>query len=298
MSVAFVFLDGVGVGPDDPTTNPFAGVPTPTWDALVGGRHGTFTTLDATLGVAGRPQSATGQATLLSGRDAVAAMDGHYGPWPGPTLKRFLAAGEWLGETAARHGPDAVAWGSAYPRGFFDALARGRLRPNVPVHAAREAGVTLPDLDAYARGDAVAADLDGAAFAAMGVDPPGGAPPGPAAAEAAGRRLARRAATAALTFLDVWTSDAAGHAADLAAGRAYVARLDAFLAGLLGARDASTTVVITSDHGNLEDLGHGRHTRAPVPLAAVGPHADAFAGATSLLDVAPAVRRALDGTPG
>jgi len=48
--------------------------------------------------------------------------------------------------------------------------------------------------------------------------------------------------------------------------------------------------VLTSDHGNLEDVAHRRHTRADVPLVAVGPGAGAFGGARSILDVAAAVR--------
>ncbi len=48
-------------------------------------------------------------------------------------------------------------------------------------------------------------------------------------------------------------------------------------------------LVVTSDHGNLEDLSTKSHTRNPVPLLAVGPGADAFAGAASLTDVTPAV---------
>ena len=302
MGVLFVFLDGVGFGATDPERNPFAAVATPALDGLVGGAwsapkeradaDATATRIDATLGVPGLPQSATGQSALLSGRDAVAAMNGHYGPWPGPTLKRFLEDGELFAWASARFGREALAWGVAYPPGFFDALERGRLRLNAPAHAARNAGVTLPGLDAYRRGDAVAADLDGAWLASRGVEPPGGHQPGPRGAERAGRRLARRAAEHAFTFLDVWATDRAGHRADSGEARALVERLDAFLAGVLAGRDPETTVVLTSDHGNLEDLSHGRHTTAAVPLLAVGPRASAFRGASSLLDVAPAVRRA------
>lgn len=297
-----MFLDGVGFGAVDPDRNPFAAAPTPALDELAAGSWSapaeraeagvTATRIDATLGTPGLPQSATGQSALLSGRDAVAAMNGHYGPWPGPTLKRFLEDGELFAWASARFGPEAVAWGSAYPPGFFDALDRGRLRLNAPAHAARTAGATLPDLDAYRRGEAAAADLDGAWFASRGVEPPGGHLPGPRGAERAGRRLARRAADHAFTFLDVWATDRAGHRADAGEARALVERLDAFLAGVLAGRGADTTVVVTSDHGNLEDLTHGRHTTAAVPLLAVGPGAAAFRGAASLLDVAPAVRRA------
>jgi hypothetical protein len=306
VGLLLLFLDGVGLGMDDPDANPFAAAATPVLDELAGGawispcphaRTGrTFAALDATLGDPGLPQSATGQAALLSGRDAVAAMGGPYGPWPGPTLKRFLADGELFAWTAERFGVEALGWGTAYPPPFFAALQSGRIRLNVPAWAARRAGVALPDLAAYRRGEAIAADLDGAAFAERGVEPPGGHRPGPAGAAAAGRRLAAAAVDRAVTFVDVWTTDRAGHRAELAESRALVERLDAFLGGVLEARAAATTLLVVSDHGNLEDARHGRHTRAPVPLVAVGREAEAFAGARSLLDVAPAARRTSTGS--
>jgi len=301
VGLLLLFLDGVGLGDDDPEVNPFAAADTPVLDELAGGAWATpelhersgrvLAALDATLGDPGLPQSATGQSALLSGRDAVAVMGGPYGPWPGPTLKRFLAEGELFAWASERFGADALGWGTAYPPGFFEALKRERFRLNVPAWAARRAGVTLPDLDAYRRGEAIAADLDGAAFAGYGVEPPGGHRSGPEGAASAGRRLARAAADRPFTFVDVWTTDRAGHRADPAEGRALVERLDAFVGGLLEVRDAATTLLTVSDHGNLEDLRHGRHTRAPVPLLCVGPDAEAFAGASSLLDVAPAIVR-------
>lgn len=307
MRLLVLFFDGVGLGPDEPRTNPFAAASTPTLDALAGGDWTTprpfvaddrlFVPIDATLGVEGLPQSATGQSTLISGRDAVRAMDGHYGPWPGPTLKRFLAEGELFAWSRDRFGGDAVAWATAYPPGFFDALERGRLRLNALAHAAREADVPLRGLEAYRSGEAIAADLDGGYFATLGVEPPGGHRPGPEGAARAGARLARRALARRFTFLDVWGTDRTGHAAEMAAARGWVERIDAFLAGVFEARPAELTVLLVSDHGNLEDVSHGRHTRAAVPLAVVGPDAASFAQAGTLCDVAPVVRSGWDREP-
>lgn len=296
MSVLFVFLDGVGHGENDPSFNPFAAIAIPTLDALAGGDwlSPTTPTLDATLGAEGLPQSATGQATLLTGRNATTVMNGPYGPWPGPTLQRFLVEGNLFTWTAERHGPETMAWGMAYPPGFFEALERRRLRLNAPAYAAQAAGVRLPDLDAYARGEAVAADLDGAYFASLGIHPPGGAPAGAQGARQAGERIARHAAVRRFTFVDIWSTDRVGHQADLEQAITLVERLDAFLAGVCEARTDNTTVLVTSDHGNLEDLRHGRHTMNRVPLLIEGPHADAFQHATSLLDVAPGLKKVME----
>ncbi|MEX2501134.1 MAG: hypothetical protein WD336_02055, partial [Trueperaceae bacterium] len=113
--------------------------------------------------------------------------------------------------------------------------------------------------------------------------------PAPAGAEAAGRRFAHLAGRHAFSFFDVWTTDWAGHRADANDAARLVALVDAFVHGLAEARPAHLTVLLVSDHGNLEDVRHGSHTVAPVPLLAWGPQADRFVHAASLLDVAPAI---------
>jgi len=293
-----LFLDGVGLGGQDAAVNPFARAHAPTLAALAGGpwlsdlrpiREPTRTVVavDPTLGDQGRPQSATGQTTLLTGRDAVAAMGGPYGPWPGPTLQRMLQEGN-LFHDGVREGGAYLA--NAYPKLFLEALAQPsgrhrRARASAAMVAASAAGVALRGLGERSTGRAVAADLDGAGLTRL--DPDGGAPD--VAREA--RRLAALAADHAFTYLDVWVTDKTGHLGDVAVGTALVERLDRFVEALWGALADHVTLVITSDHGNLEDAGDTRHSRAPVPLIAHGPRAAAFAHVVDLRDLAPAVRR-------
>ena len=273
MSLLLLFLDGVGLGRAE-ASNPLHATPTPHLDRWLGASwelaEASAIAIDANLDTPGLPQSATGQAALLTGVNAAQVMDGHYGPWPGPTLRRLIDQGTLVSDWTAHAGVGGVAWANAYPPGYFTARASGRLKPSAMTYAAEVAGVPLSGLDAYQDGQAFAADLDGQAFHEWGIDPPGGFVDGPAGAERAGRRLAQHAANQALTVLDVWTTDRAGHQADPVAAASLVARLDAFIGGVLTAAPAEMQVVLTSDHGNLEDLGHGRHTRASVPFAVHG----------------------------
>ncbi len=289
-------MDGFGLGPDDPELNPLVGAHMPWLRHLLGGpltqdstevsRDGVvFRRLDATLGHEGRPQSATGQTTLLTGLNGAAAMGRHYGPWPGPTLKALLDH-DTLFHHAQVNGGAALA--NAYPREYFEALGGRRLRANAPVVAARSAQVELRDLKRYRAGEAAAADIDGARFAAWRSDLP------PQGARGAAAALAGIASRAAFTFFDVWTSDALGHAQDYAGALRLLANLDVLL-GELQSEAGELTVVLTSDHGNLEDLSSSRHTVNPVPLLVLGPGVSEFAGATSLLDVAPAIVRLWSG---
>src|SRR5512140_1570606 len=105
MRVLFIFLDGVGLGRDDRATNPFAGTPMPTLESLLGGRRllaeaapfvgerASLLALDASLGVSGFPQSATGQAVLLTGENIPAQIGEHYGPKPNPPVAQLIQKG-------------------------------------------------------------------------------------------------------------------------------------------------------------------------------------------------------------
>lgn len=290
-----MFLDGVGLGEANPTFNPLAAARTPTMDWLFRGRltvdlepfagsRRLFRHLDPCLGCAGLPQSATGQAALLTGHNAAREMNGHYGPYPGPTIRRLLAAGTLFSDVLAADGSACLA--NAFPPSYLRSVAESGRRMNAFVCAARMAGLDLFGLESYRAGTAVSADLDGAYL--FELDP---ANPRLKPAQA-GRRLARIASKCDLTFFDFWLSDAAGHRWSLADATTLIEKLDGFLAGLLPAL-GDVTLLITSDHGNVEDKRVRTHTSNAVPLLACGPAAPAFADASSLLDVAPAVRRAL-----
>ena len=295
MPLLFLFLDGVGLGSDDATVNPFAAASTPFLKQFLGGKLTAslrersragfiFKPIDARLGFEGLPQSATGQTALLTGRNGAEIMAGHYGPWPGPTLKKVLDEGTLFSEVLAEGRRAVLA--NVYPPGFFKALEGRKRRVNVPVYAAQAAGLELYDLGDYRSGRGVSVDLTGDYLKQLDADLPALTP------KASGERLAQEAARAALTFFDFWPTDVSGHRGSFAEAVALVEKLDDFLAGVLEPL-GDTTLLLTSDHGNLEDKTTRSHTLAPVPLLAVGPQAERFAGVSSLLGVAPALRAAL-----
>ena len=296
----FIFVDGIGLGADDPAVNPFAADTPAGFRALSGGaawtasapriataRH-VFRPIDAALGVEGLPQSGTGQASLFSGENVPEAFGRHFGPYP-PRLARPLLAerGLFARLVAAGSAPDALAFANAYPDRFFR-YAEARDRWTATTWLARAAGVRLRTEADLRAGDALTAEITGEAWRErLGLDTP------VLSEEAAGRRLAAIAADHRLTLYEYFLTDKAGHARDPARAAAVLTSLGRFLEGLAGALPADTLLVLTSDHGNLEDLSVKGHTRAPVPLAALGPGSAAFAAAESLLDVTPMLARLL-----
>ena len=101
MPVIMVFLDGVGLGRDDPATNPLArpdtvpGLERLTLHRLVArdfpwiGESCGGVAVDATLGIPGLPQSATGQAALLTSVNASALLGRHQNGFPGVRLRQL-----------------------------------------------------------------------------------------------------------------------------------------------------------------------------------------------------------------
>ena len=96
MRVLFIFLDGIGLGEANPETNPFTRARMPNLNRLLDGRsllkdsapfhgeHASLLAVDPAVGVSGLPQSATGQAMLLTGKNIPAELGYHYGPKPNP----------------------------------------------------------------------------------------------------------------------------------------------------------------------------------------------------------------------
>jgi phosphopentomutase len=158
----------------------------------------------------------------------------------------------------------------------------------VTVHAANGAGTALRTENDLTRDDAVTWDFERDFYRrAVGERVPA------VEARTAGVHLASIAAQNDLTLFETFLTDLVGHGRiPLAAGDA-LERLDRFVGGLLAALDGKITLVVCSDHGNIEEPEHARHTRNPVPLIALGPLADRFARLQSIVDLTPAVLGAL-----
>lgn len=296
MPLLLLFLDGVGLGEPDPAFNPFTASPTPTLRDLLGGplvqngvvdREGILlVSADATLGVPGLPQSATGQTALLTGLNAPALVGHHVTAYPTPSLRALLAEDNLLVRAAAAG--RSVALANAYTSEYHAAVGSGRLRHGAITLAALGADVRLRGVDDLRRGEAVFHDLTNRRLRSWGHDVPLRTP------QEAGRTLARVAGAHDLTLFEFFLTDLSAHGRTDETPAEVVEMIDALLGGVVDALPPSATLLLTSDHGNLEDLRTRGHTRNPVPVLAVGPQRHRFASVEAITDVAPAVLRALD----
>ena len=301
MTILFIFLDGVGLGTDDHFINPFVHAEMPNLQKLLDGQkllasaapfdgeRASLYALDASLGVDGLPQSATGQAVLLTGRNVSAEIGYHYGPKPDKATAALLHDGGIFGELT-RAGKRA-ALVNAYPPGYFQGIDSGkRIYSSIPL-AVTKAGLSLFTTDDLLEGRAISAD-----FTAGGWRERMKIPDIPILTlPEAGARLAALSKNYDFAFFEYWLTDYAGHGQDMDEAHNLLADFDAVLGGLLAAWNDENLILVTSDHGNLEDLSTRRHTSNPVPLLLVGNPAvrESFRGLTDLIGIVPAIRKVL-----
>ncbi len=296
MNVLLIFLDGVGIGSDDPEVNPLARfeLPTitsliplkPTGDSVTSSTHDrVFAAIDANLDVDGLPQSGTGQASLFTGINCAQLAGRHFGPYPHSATRETLADKNVFRQTIdvfpEEHAPATFV--NAYPPPFFT-YGRERNRWTVTTRACLDTGIQIRNLDDLAAGNALAADITGRRLADAGFTVE------PITEDDAAGNLVRLARSHRLTLFEFFLTDKVGHSQSLADAGEVLRSLDRFLESVLEeAARAPVTLLITSDHGNLEDLTVRTHTRNPVPFVAVGPDAQRFRHVTSILDVTPAI---------
>jgi hypothetical protein len=301
MKLLFLFLDGIGLGPNNPDTNPFARAHTPHLRSLLGGRtlidpaapyegeRATLLAIDPNLGVTGFPQSATGQAVLLTGINIPNELGYHYGPKPNPEVAAYLN-GHTLFSRVTQAGKRAALL-NAYPPRYFDGIDSGKRNYSSIPLAVTNAGLPLFTQDDLFSGRALSADFTGQGWRDML-----GIPESPVwGPEEAGTRLAALASEYDFSLFEYWASDYAGHKQDMDWAVSQLETFDGVLHGLTEAwNDKEGLILLTSDHGNMEDLSTRRHTAAPVPCLLIGSktlRSEFTHGLTDLAGIAPAIQR-------
>ncbi|MBD3317447.1 MAG: phosphoglyceromutase [Chitinivibrionales bacterium] len=295
MSVLLLFLDGLGLGPMC-DTNPFSITDAPFLVNLLGGSlvestcvssdNIVLNPVDACLDVPGLPQSATGQTALFTGINAAAYLGYHLPAFPNTALKKIIDQNALLKRVVDAGGTATFA--NAYTPAYFELVREGRRVHSVTTLSVYAADLPfLSDQDMMA-GRAVYWDITRRRF------PNSSHPPvSPIDPREAGKHLAAIAARHDLTVFECFLSDLIGHRKDRGEAVRFIGILDRFLAGILPDLPSHCTLVLSSDHGNIEDLSCSVHTHNPVPLLAVGPAAGHFAAARSITDITPSVLHAL-----
>ena len=278
MKAIFLFIDGVGVR-EPAADNPVNPEVCPTLCRLVE-RHSK--PIDACLGVEGLPQSATGQATMFTGVNCAKAMGRHCEGFPGPSLRKIIEANNLFLQLKKRG--VRVRFADAYLVDSADELAARRYK-SVTTVMALTAPETITTAEDLAEDRALMQDLTRETIQDRYPDIRVISP------RAAADHLFAIAMENDFTLYEFFQTDVSGHSMDYARACAVLRTYDRFLAALVRLVEAAgITLVMTADHGNVENVSDRGHTRNPVPFIAFGPRAgDLLAAVSSLEDVTPAV---------
>ena len=280
MKFIFLFIDGVGLR-EPATDNPITPEVCPALCRLFA-RHAV--PIDACLAVDGLPQSATGQATMFTGVNAPIFMGRHCEGFPGPSLRKKIEEGNLFLSLKKRG--KRVCFADAYLVEDAAELAARRFKSVTTVMA-----LTTPEViataDDLADDQAVMQDLTRETIQDRYPDIPVISP------EDAAAHLFALARVNDFTLYEFFQTDVAGHSMDYARACEVLRLYDRFLAALLRYVEAAgLTLVMTSDHGNIESMDEQGHTRNAVPFVVFGPkEAEIRAAVKSLVDVTPAILR-------
>ncbi len=294
MGVALLFFDGIGIGENNPERNPFARYKSKFFCAftdggsLIADYDGIIVPTDASLNVPGLPQSATGQTAIFTGINAPEIMQGHINGFPTPSLRQILLA-ESIFLKLKKLGKK-VTFANAYSKHYFE-IRKEKLSATTYAVLASDVPFRWYDKELQ-EGKAVPADLTGEFMKRFYPDVKIITP------EESGKIIARLLEEYDFVMYEFPFTDEAGHNQDFELALKYIDRIERFLDSLLSnAKLEKHLIILTSDHGNLEDLSIKTHTLNRVPTIVWGMGKEKVAERIkTLLDITPAIINYLNGS--
>lgn len=260
----FVFIDGFGLGERETARNPIAAAKTPGLDAIF--RYYKVIPTDARLGVEGLPQSATGQTAIFTGVNGSALLGRHLSGQPTETLVEIINSTN-LFKTLQEKG-FCVTYANVYRDPYIKEMrnpSSRKNRPSVTSVMGMSVDMNFRTVGDYKEGNGVYHDITGQILIESGYDVELITPQ-----EAAGR-LYRISRQYDFTLYEHFMTDIIGHKGDMELAVAEIELLDAFLEALVKQVNLEEDlIVITSDHGNIEDVTVKTHTMNKVPTVFIG----------------------------
>lgn len=284
--VLLFFIDGLGVGTRGdhnplslvPGLEPLAHFQDERSDILL---DGIAVPTDPRLGVEGRPQSASGQTTILTGINAPKRLGYHKQGFPNEAMREIIADFSIFKQLEQLDiGPNVFA--NAYTPRFFSEKPRWKSATTCAVEASGTSFRKLPDLLGR---HALFHDFTNEHLRSLGFDVP-------LFSIADGAEiLSGLAKTHRFTLYEHFLTDKIGHDRDFGWAAKHLPALAQLIRETLNRIDLErTTFILTSDHGNIEDLSVRNHTLNDVPTIIWGRQREETARRIrDLADITPAI---------
>lgn len=284
MRMIFVFIDGFGLGDEDSNANPIYAANAPNIRHILNDFNVIPT--DASFGIKGLPQSATGQTAIFTAVNAPQVLGRHLNGQPTITLKKIINKSNLFKElmNMGLKVTNSNVYREEYLSKMLDPRER-RYRPSVTSVMSLSAGLKFRTVEDYNLGNGVYHDITGQIIKDSGYDSKVITP------EEAARRIYAISRNYDFTLFEHFMTDIIGHKMDMELAVREIELLDAFLGELLRLVDFENDIIfITSDHGNIEDITVKTHTMNKVPTVVMGKVPEgADIKIESLLDIMPEV---------
>ena len=245
------------------------------------------------------PQSATGQATLVTGLNFPKKLGYHYGPKPNQDISEFFTSKRVenlqkdldsktisIFSQMSTTGKNTTLL-NAYPPVYFAGINSRRRNHSVIPLAATSSGVRLFVQNDLIMGKALSADFTGQGWRDhLNINNTPVIRP-----IEAGMLLATLSKGYRFSMFEFWETDIIGHKQNFPNTIKVIEKLDLVLDGSINKWDIENDgILLTSDHGNIEDLSTRRHTTNQVPAIFLGPpaiHTHFSKNIKSIGDIAP-----------
>ncbi|HVE59934.1 MAG TPA: hypothetical protein VNB22_24185 [Pyrinomonadaceae bacterium] len=242
---------------------------------------GVLVPTDPRLGIEGRPQSASGQTTILTGINAPKFLGYHKQGFPNEKLREVIKEHSVFRQLKDRKIEPAI-FANTYTPQFFTEKQRWKSATTCAVEAAGMQFRKLPDLLGR---KALFHDFTNQTLIDRGFDAPLFSP-GDAA-----EILSELSRDFRFTLYEHFITDKIGHDQDFQRARIHLPLLAEFIRETIRRIDLEkTTFILTSDHGNIEDLSVRNHTLNDVPTIVWGRKKDEIVDQIKdLTDITPAI---------
>ncbi len=281
MRFIFIFIDGIGIGKKDENNPFFFANPAilRLWQDSDQNNTGiTLKAIDPLLGIDGIPQSATGQTTLFTGINIPELIGKHFGSFPNKALRKVIKEENLLFKLS--NSGKKVKFVNSYPKhselfsnSHINIDEEGNLifSDDFPDKFKKRISVTSSilisnnikpfDIEDIKKKRSLYQDYSNKSLLKYGLDLPVFSPE-----EAAGV-LYNTSGNYDLILYEFFQSDIYGHRNSFNEQVELISDLDSLLNTLISLlNNEEDTLLITSDHGNLEDGTRKSHTLNPVPL--------------------------------
>jgi bisphosphoglycerate-independent phosphoglycerate mutase (AlkP superfamily) len=260
-NIILLFIDGVGIGLDDPAINPCCYSETGIFhinQTLPFSGH-EFA-IDAQMRVPGLPQSATGHTTLYTGINSPKLLEKHLTGFPNKELRRILEKYSIFVQLQKR-GFNCKFINAFRPVFFTTPEIFSNLHMSATTEMNKYAGYGFSSFDDIKDEKALYHDYSNEENIKKGFDLP------LFSADKAAEILVHESENYDLVLFEYFLTDFAGHDQNLDRSIDEIKKVENLILAILNKMDFDSMVlIVVSDHGNIEDVRTKSHTTNPAFL--------------------------------